>query len=126
MKNRRHLTPSNGVETDGVHAMRRGGARREVSERVSLQSVAGGPLVEGWALNVSKGGVRVILEDKVDLGKEYDVTVGDLEKGGTAARGRIVWVQEEPDGAVVGIEFVGQSGTHPSAAPPAPDGSEKA
>jgi len=119
VKNRRSLTPSHGVPTPkGMHAMRRGGARREVSDRVLLQKVAEGSQLEGWALNVSRGGVRVILEDKVELGTEFDVTVGDPEKGGTAARGRVVWVQDEPDGAIVGFEFVGESGTHKSTPPP--------
>jgi PilZ domain len=123
VKIRRSLTPPQGVPSGkgGIHAMRRGGARREVSDRVALQADGGGEPLEGWALNVSRGGVRVILEEKVELGKEFDVTVGDPEKGGTAARGRIVWVQEEPDGVIAGVEFVGESGTHPSSPPPPPD-----
>ena len=132
VKNRRSLTPSHGVvPPNGTHAMRRGGARREVSDRVALHSVAGPgapgeprePTLEGWALNVSRGGVRVILEEKVELGKEFDVTVGDPDNGGTAARGRIVWVQEEPDGVIAGVEFVGVSGTVKSSPPPPPDDS---
>lgn len=99
---------------------RTGGARREVSARVCL-SAEGEETHEGWALNVSRGGVRVVLEQKLDLGKEYDVTVGDPDNGGTRARGRIVWVQEEPDGAICGVEFVGMSDTHKSAPPPPPD-----
>jgi len=62
--------------------------------------------LEGWALNVSRGGLRVILEEKVELGAEFDVTI--LEPGVDTAPshpGRIVWVQEEPDGVVAGIEF---------------------
>src|SRR5436189_246209 len=59
----------------GIHAMRRGGARREVTERVTLRSEEGPPL-EGWALNVSRGGLRVILEEKVVLGQKFDVTIG--------------------------------------------------
>ena len=50
-----------------VHATRRGGARHEVSARVTLKAKAG-EVLEGWALNVSRGGIRVILEDKVELG----------------------------------------------------------
>lgn len=102
--------------------MRRGGARHEVSLRVLLTGVGTSDQLEGWALNVSRGGVRVILEEKVELGIEFDVTVGDPDAGGTSARGRIVWVQEEPDGVIAGIEFVGQSGTHKSSPPPPPDG----
>jgi hypothetical protein len=85
-----------------------------------MHEVEGELVLEGWALNVSRGGVRVILEETVELGKEFDVTVGDPEKEGTAARGRVVWVQEEPDGVVAGVEFVGHSGLHPSSAPPPP------
>ena len=33
---------------------------------------------------------------------------------------RIVWVQEEPDGVIVGLEFTGLSGTQKSAPPPPP------
>ncbi len=88
-----------------------------MSSRVFLHG-KDGELHEGWALNVSKGGVRVVLEETVSLGAEYDVVVGNPDQEGTAARGRIVWIQEEPDGVVAGVEFVGQSGTHPSSPPP--------
>jgi PilZ domain-containing protein len=90
-----------------VHATRRAGARLEVSARVSLRSPAG-KVLEGWALNVGRGGVRVILEEKIDVGGVYEVTlVGGVDpQPDTAPRsGRIVWVQEEPDGVVAGIEF---------------------
>jgi PilZ domain len=132
VKNRRSLTPSLGsisTPPGEVHATRRGGARRELSARVTLTG-KNGEVLEGWALNVSKGGLRVILEEKVDLGAEFEVTLtsGATEanqtatpgaaraKAGTKAGsvtpaqptpnvGRIVWVQEEPDGVVAGIEF---------------------
>lgn len=100
--------------------MRRGGARREVTERVTLKTDDGKEL-EGWALNVSRGGVRIILEDKVALGQKFDVTVGTDEV--LVRSGRIVWVQEEPDGVIVGLEFTGLSGTHKSVPAP-PDGAK--
>jgi hypothetical protein len=123
VKKRRSLTPSTGVPlVGGVHAMRRAGARREVSTRVYLHG-RDAQVLEGWALNVSKGGVRVILEDPVELGMEFDVTLGgaDTEADDGVQRGRIVWVQEEPDGVIAGIEFTGASGTHKSAPPPPVD-----
>lgn len=132
VSNRRNLTPptpGNAATDDtaspagGVHLMRRGGARREVSARVFLKNGSGVCLHEGWALNVSRGGVRAILEEKIDLGQEFDVDVGDPGDQ-PSRRGRIVWVQEEPDGVIVGIEFVGLSGTHKSAPPPAPDATD--
>jgi len=102
----------------GVHAMRRGGARREVTERVRLKGEA--QTFEGWALNVSRGGLRVILEDKVALGQKFDIEVGS-EEDALKRQGRVVWVQEEPDGVIVGVEFTNLSGTHKSVPPP-PDG----
>jgi hypothetical protein len=68
--------------------------------------------------------VRVIIEGAVELGKEYDVAVGDVEQGGTLTRGRIVWVQNEPDGVIAGVEFRGGSGEYggvPGPEEPAPD-----
>jgi hypothetical protein len=100
----------------GVHAMRRGGARREVTERVTLRTEEGAVL-EGWALNVSRGGLRAILEDKVALGQKFEVSLGTEDV--IQRPGRIVWVQEEPDGVIVGLEFTSLSGTQKSA-PPAP------
>jgi PilZ domain len=115
VKNRRSLTPSPDETGPGLHATRRGGARREVSARVTLVALGGrggsGPTpaaLEGWALNVSRGGVRVILEEKVELGAEFEVTLADTAEASDvpgARVGRIVWVQEEPDGVVAGIEF---------------------
>jgi hypothetical protein len=86
-----------------------------VSARVTLRGPSG-QVLEGWALNVSKGGVRVILEEKVELGTEFEVTLtsvspptrasgADAEASPAHSVGRIVWVQEEPDGVVAGIEF---------------------
>lgn len=82
--------------------MRRGGTRREVTERVSLKGEDGRAL-EGWALNVSRGGLRIILEEKVSLRQRFDVVVGTNEV--IHRLSRVVWVQEEPDGVIVGLEF---------------------
>jgi hypothetical protein len=76
----------------------------EASARVTLVSRTGEEL-RGWALNVSRGGVRVILEAQVPLGGEYEVTVVDASGASAPQPGRIVWVQDEPDGVVAGIEF---------------------
>src|SRR3954468_20222946 len=102
----------------GVHAMRRGGARREVTERVALKAEDGSTL-EGWALNVSRGGLRAILEEKGILGQKFDVAIGTDEV--MLRPSRVVWVQEEPDGVIVGLEFTSLSGTQKSVPPPAPE-----
>ncbi len=97
-----------GAPDSGTHAMRRGGTRSGVTARVTLAGLAGeARTLEGWALNVSRGGVRLILEEQVQVGDEYGVTVGDRESSPLVRRGRIVWLQQEADGVVVGLEFIG-------------------
>jgi hypothetical protein len=100
-----------------------------VSDRVTFRSLTG-VIREGWALNVSRGGIRAILDEdtrenegKIELGDEYVIFIGDQrESSGSGRKGRIVWLQEEPDGFVVGVEYASPSGTHlavTSSAPPA-------
>lgn len=93
----------------GVPATRRGGggARREISSRITLVGTDGKEY-EGWALNISRGGIRVVIEDRVELGQELEIREldPDIAEGGPF-KGRVVWVQDEPDGSVVGMEFVG-------------------
>ena len=89
----------------------------EASERVTLTSSSGGELT-GWALNISRGGLRAILEENVELGAEFAIAIGDDPP---KKRGRIVWIQEEPDGAIVGIEFLGVPDAGGAPAPP-PEG----
>jgi hypothetical protein len=96
------------------HGLRRGGPRQTVSDKVVFRPLdpAKGVAREGWALNESRGGLRAILEEgKVDLGDEYEVVIGESPP----RRARVVWLQEEPDGFVVGVEYVGHSGTHRAA-----------
>lgn len=112
------LPPTGKPPTTGVHAMRRGGARREVTERVTLRSSNDGRVLEGWALNVSRRGLRAILEERVVLGQKFDIGVGTDDA--IRRPGRIVWVQEEPDGVIVGIEFTSTSETSKSVPPPPP------
>ena len=111
MNKRRSLTPTTGTPNApggkaGEHALRRGGVRQTVGDRVTFRGERG--VHEGWALNVSRGGVRAILDrdtGKVELGEEYAISVGNAGAGGER-KGRIVWLQEEPDGFVVGIEYL--------------------
>jgi hypothetical protein len=124
---RRSLTPTTGTPnasgaTTKEHALRRGGHRQTVSDRVTFRGERS--LREGWALNVSRGGVRAILDEdsgKVELGEEYDIWVGAATDG-AGKRGRIVWLQEEPDGFVVGVEYLSPSdasGVTPALSPDA-------
>jgi hypothetical protein len=78
--------------------------RREVSERVELRGAD--EAFEGWTLNVSRGGVRVIVERELELGDVFEVTVGLAEARPLVRQGRVVWFQEEADGFIAGIAFV--------------------
>jgi hypothetical protein len=94
-----------------VHAQRRatGGARREATERVTLR----GPDFEthGWTLNVSRGGMRAIVEEPLKSGMEYELLVGDAETNGRKVA--VVWVQDEADGQIVGLRFLDVAGSIP-------------
>lgn len=94
-----------------VHAQRRatGGARREATERVTLR----GPDFEthGWTLNVSRGGIRAILEEPVKSGGEYELVVGDSDD--STRKVSVVWVQDEADGQIVGVRYLDGDGSDP-------------
>lgn len=94
-----------------VHAQRRatGGARREATERITLR--APGFETHGWTLNVSRGGMRAIVEEPVKAGAEYDLLVGDTEAPGRKVA--VVWVQDESDGQIVGVRFLDVAGSVP-------------
>jgi hypothetical protein len=66
----------------------------------------GGREVDGWALNASRSGLRAILEASVPLGEEFEIEVGEA----APRPGRVVWLQEEKDGAIVGVNFLDEAG----------------
>lgn len=69
---------------------------------------------DGWALNISRGGIRVVIEGRVELGQVLIVEGYDADNPDAAPRRvRVVWSQEEPDGSVVGMEFLDVTGTVP-------------
>jgi PilZ domain len=119
---RRNLTPPHPIAAQDAHGTRRqSGARREASDRVRLIGPNGE--IEGWTLNVSRGGVRIIVEDRVELGNEYDIVVGDEDLVRRPCR--VVWVQEEADGQIAGVQYLDTNTgppPGPSGAPPAASG----
>lgn len=80
-----------------------GGARREASERVLVRSL--GFEAHGWTLNVSRGGVRAIVEEPLIQGIEYQVIVGD-EATVAPRRASVAWLQDESDGQIVGLRYL--------------------
>lgn len=86
-----------------------GGARHGASDRVIL--VGDGREIEGWALNVSRGGVRVVLEDPVAVGCDYELRMG--EDGEPFRPARVVWLHQEADGEIAGLQFLDVEGSVP-------------
>jgi hypothetical protein len=61
----------------------------------------------GWTLNVSRGGIRAIVEDPLTQGVEYELTVGGGdEEAAVARRASVVWLQDEADGQIVGLKYL--------------------
>ena len=66
----------------------------------------------GWTLNVSRGGIRAIVEDPLIQGMEYQLLVGGRgggdgeEEPAVARRASVVWLQDEADGQIVGLKYL--------------------
>jgi hypothetical protein len=84
-----------------------GGARHESSDRVLIRAAA--LETTGWTLNVSRGGIRAVFEDPLDVNAEYEVLVGD----GPPRKARIAWSRVEADGQIVGLRFLDSDGSVP-------------
>lgn len=109
----REKSPPSSEPEVSLRAPRRhaGGARREASERVLVR--AQGFETHGWTLNVSRGGVRAIVEDSLTQGLEYQIVVGD-EETVLPRRAAVVWLQDESDGQIVGLKYLdGEEGSLP-------------
>ena len=78
-----------------------GGARSELTERVVIR----GPGFEthGWTLNVSRGGLRAIVEERLNPGIDYEVLIGDQAAPKAAT---LAWSKDESDGQIVGMKYL--------------------
>jgi hypothetical protein len=87
-----------------------GGARREASERVVIR----GPGFETnvWTLNVSRGGLRIVVEEPLRLNTDYQVVMGDAEAD-SARSCTVVWVKDAADGQIVGLKYLDTEGSIP-------------
>lgn len=83
---------------------------------LALHGPKGRTEIEAWTLNVSRGGLRVVVEDAVHVDGTYLVTVGDSE----ARPAKVVWLREEADGQIAGLKFedVQDAEVPPSSFPP--------
>lgn len=84
-----------------------GGARHEASERVTIRT--GSTETSGWTLNVSRGGIRAVVEEPLDPDAEYEVCVGSA----VGRRASVAWSRQEADGQIVGLRFLDVDGSVP-------------
>jgi hypothetical protein len=97
-----------------VHAQRRasGGPRQAASEQVTLRR--SDRVIKGWTLNVSRGGARLIVEDLVAVGDNWELVTDETEKeAGNVRPIRIVWVRDEAGGQIIGVQYLDSAGTIP-------------
>lgn len=67
---------------------------------------------DGWALNISRGGIRIILEDPVEKNDLLRIELGDEDEPDAIRReGRVAWVKQAPDGVIIGVEFTDDRGS---------------
>lgn len=101
-----------------------GGARVNVSKRVVVYR--GDDEIDGWALNMSRGGLRIIVEEVLASDIDIRIAIGDEGDDDYQVReAHIVWARNEPDGTIAGVEFNDDGGSAPpddlpGAAPPPP------
>ncbi len=113
---------SDGKSSD-PHARRESGARMQVSEPIILSGRDDD--IHGWTLNISRGGLRAIVDEPLIVGDRYQVAVGE---GGQPRAGRVVWVKpDKGGGCIFGFSFDDSTSapppppaTNPPAGPPVP------
>src|SRR5262245_21100757 len=64
--------------------------------------------VEAWghAINVSARGIRVALNRALYVGMRCQVRIEASAENQTLQRARVVWTKPQPDGCVLGLEFL--------------------
>jgi hypothetical protein len=65
----------------------------------------------GWALNVSRGGLRIVLEASIEKQGDYLCVLG--EDVAHPRPVRVAWVKDEAGGQIVGLQFLDAEGTLP-------------
>src|SRR5262249_16689243 len=87
---------------DGPDA-RRPSVRFPVHAEVELVEPEGG---YGITINVSGGGLRIALDRALPEGEHCVLRVRHADGVETLEHVRVVWCRQQPDGAILGVEFV--------------------
>ncbi len=65
---------------------------------------------------MSRGGVRLVVEDPLEVDAVYELVIGDTPEA-SPRQGKVVWVRDEADGQICGIAFLdSDEGAPPPAA----------
>ena len=99
---------TNDTITEPARVRRVDGARRELEDAVVFRQ--GEKRIDGWCLNMSRGGLRAVLDTPVEVDEEFDVTIGEEPE---PRRARVVWVRATGGGAIVGVSFEDEEGSVP-------------
>ena len=113
--NRRSSVPPVPIPEGALRGTRRSNARHEATERVELRGLDASE-AGGWTLNLSSGGARIIVEERLTLGALYRARFGESQVDREV---RVAWVQDERDGQIVGLQYLDVDGTIPP--PPHPE-----
>ena len=102
----------NSKDTSSLTAPKRrhnGGSRKPSSDRVTLRK--DDQVYFGWALNISRGGIRIVLEDSIEPHTEYTFVLGDDDAHPREIR--VAWIRDESGGQIAGLQFLDTEGTIP-------------
>ncbi len=98
-----HMMPT-GPSDESVH---RGARRRSTRYPLHGEVRVTAPIeAEGFLFNASAGGLRLALDQRVEVGAILDLVVTFDETRRSVERGEVVWARELPDGWLVGLRFV--------------------
>ena len=73
-----------------------------------------GDEAHGVALNASVGGLRVTVDHQLEVGSETTLEIDFGDGRITQEEVRVVWSRDQPDGHIVGVEFLDQLGLEES------------
>ncbi len=97
------LSPTDRAFAHDARDPRRAAQRWPAEADVEMLVPAGG---HGLVLNVSGGGLRLMLDRTLMAGETCVLRVRHGSGDETVEHGRVVWSQPRPDGCIVGLAFV--------------------
>ena len=97
------ILPTGGADTAVHRGARRRFRRWALDADIELLSPAQGA---GLAINVSRGGLRIAVDSGVPVGHVCELRVQTAQNHGTIEHAKVVWAKAQPDGYILGLEFI--------------------